>query len=332
MHLTYRPVVIALTSVLLLASNRLFAEPVARILEVDGQIKIVSPQGKERKAQQFGGLFADETVRLKAGNQIIVLWKDQRAERLTAKQDGEIKVQVDRLDPATDVQAIKYEKKPNAKTLAKAVSELPSLSRSGGIIPRAGNIAPVGPQLLPLHGSVVPTATPTFKWPAIEGSSYQFQLFEEEDADSILDLEVKTADYTVQKKTTLRPDVRYRWVVRATDKKGAPHQWEGEFEVADEKQQAAYAEFKHLETELLESKATPFLAVVANSYEQHKFFAEAGDVYARLVKLQPKSAAYWAGLGEYHRRAGQTEKAAECRETALKLGYEYHSEQSDNKE
>ena len=118
----------------------------------------------------------------------------------------------------------------------------------------------------------------------------------------------------------LRDNTLYTWRVFGTfPDKSVKQLHEANFTTANESQRA---EAKGLH-ELAEAPEAPFQAAAALNYERLKLLAEAIPLYEKLVKESPETAGFHAALAELYHKAGRVKEAAQAREAAEKLGFDF---------
>jgi hypothetical protein len=303
-----------------------FGEPVARILNVRGQVQIANKDA-QRSAKVYGALFAGETIHFEPKSSIFLMWpSSKRLERYTAPRDGRVDATLaaNRLDSGDKLTSIRFPTKlPDV-----AFADLPSVSPGAVTVARSPK-EPPSPPLRPIPYSTILDTTPEFSWPDVPGTTtYDVMLYRGDRGTNVVwKGQSATSTVSLPEADQLNPGGRYRLKVDAVGENMTRTQAVDNlrFSVAKPAVMKSAGQLHDLAdaTKNDDEDGVAILALVAARYEDLELYKQATEIYERLIDISPKTAEFHAALYELYQRAGLVDDSAKARAAAEELGFEF---------
>jgi hypothetical protein len=296
------------------------AQPVARVLEVQGKATAKDDAGKQRPLSALDTVYLGDRLVLAANCHVVLAFRsDGHLERL--KLPGEVAVGKQGCEPKTSVEVVQVPQR-HAKTVDGTIRQLQPSGPGGVTIVRSP--APPGRksetpemsrQITPIAGATVLTARPKFCWLAVpKAARYDVRLYA--DGKEVWSATTKQTQIEYARKAPLKAGIGYDWSVAAGFENGTSTQpVGGMFTVATEEQIAQVAQLQQLAAE----SETAYVALAAVWFEEHDFMEQAIAAYERLVALQPDSAAYHLALYRLYQQAERRADAEKAYKKAREL-------------
>lgn len=288
--------------------------PVARVLDLQGEVSIHDASGKLRKAALYATIYAGERVSGQAKATCVIGFRsDGHLERFSGPFESTIAEK--RGEPA----GVRQQRPtaPAQKSAGKWISELPDFTTAGVEIARGGK-DPL-PRLVPIQNSVILSDRPTFSWPSVPPAhGYRLNVFQGNRRVWSAAAAGTTLEY--QGPQALQPGVEYEWevVFQTGDRKA----YVAKFTVASETERQAAADM----SEALDGAEPAWLALAALHFQQHRLYAEAMNTFERLTKHSPKVAYHHAALASLYATAGRAAESQASERRARELGYKFEDD------
>ena len=296
--------------------------PVARVLHVEGEAEVHSQASKPRPLAVYGSLYAGDRIHLQPKASVVVGFRRTgELRRVVAdKQEHAVTITKTNVEPGKNVTTVAAKKVPS-RVVAKSITELPELKPNGATVTRGPPRDPPYPTIVPISDSAVLEGAPVFTWPASKGAA-TYTISVHHGPDQLWTTQTKKTSLTYAANRPLEQGGAYRWRVVAKTA-------EGSVEVCHASFRVAYADEAEGLAELAASEEPALLALAAAAYEQAGLLSQAISTYERLVEATPESAPAHAALSDLYQRAGQSEQAAESRQKAIDLGFEFEQPEGD---
>ena len=167
------------------ASAAAAAQPVARVLEVQGKATVKSESGYERPLSALDTIYLGEKMLLTANSQVVLaLRSDGHLERV--KTSGEVVLGKQGCEPRTSVEVVKVPER-YSRTVDGTIRQLQPRGPGGVTIVRSPARATATPGtpatppcISPIGGATILTTRPKFSWSAVpKATGYEVRLYSE---------------------------------------------------------------------------------------------------------------------------------------------------------
>lgn len=288
--------------------------PVARVLDVQGTVKILGINGKARPAARFVTVYADEWLEGSDASS---------SAKLMFKSDGHLeclqgKVKSQATEKGCQPPGIRQDQVPPPikRSAAKWFADLPETP--GGISIARGD----SPIVEPISNSRILSAKPVFAWPAKRGVSHYELILSSGTDDSVvwsIKTNATTASYPGEPALNLGDG--YYWTVdkfpRNENEDPQVFIAEGSFVLASEAERMQVKELQ----QLAQSADAAWSLVAAENLMRMHFYAEAIAGYEKLAATSGNDPYFHVVLANLYTIARRHSDSAAAQKRARQLGY-----------
>ncbi len=289
------------------------AQPVARVLSVDGTVNVERAGEQPRPVSPFGTIYLDDRLVVDADASVVLAFRETgRMERL--RGPGSAQATHAGFQSGDLVDTLKIAG-AHLQLVSGSVRGLPPVTVGGVTVVRGDDEDDPKQLIQPAIGATILSRRPEFRWPAVpDAVAYDVYVFDA--VDDLWSTTTKTTSIAYAGDQPFGDGKEFGWEVVARSGRDAELlTYEGTFTVATCEVRQRAEEWK----EMVSGEDTTLLSLAMLWYRQQGLIDEALSTAARLVKLNPQEPAHHDMLAMLLFQVGRRQAARQAAEQAKRL-------------